>query len=237
MKHLTKFQVATAIAIFFHFIGLTGILFFDREFFIRATPINLLLSFALLLWTQPGKNRYFALFIVLVFCLGFSAEIIGINTGLLFGDYKYGTALGFQWRGVPLVIGINWIIVICCCGICTHTLITKAIASLATGENGKVVGLKAISVIVDGATLAVMFDWLMEPVAVKLGFWTWNAGGRNPDLQLLLLVYYQRTFIDLVPFSPLRQTEQICSKFVTHPGHVLSSFTNFFRLNTRTFYL
>jgi bisanhydrobacterioruberin hydratase len=35
--------------------------------------------------------------------------------------------------------------------------------------------LKAISVIVDGATLAVFIDWIMEPVAVQLGYWKWNG--------------------------------------------------------------
>ncbi len=35
--------------------------------------------------------------------------------------------------------------------------------------------LKALSVIVDGATLAVFFDWLMEPIAVQLGYWKWNG--------------------------------------------------------------
>ena len=36
--------------------------------------------------------------------------------------------------------------------------------------------LKAISVIVDGASIAVFFDWIMEPVAVKLGYWKWHDG-------------------------------------------------------------
>ena len=36
--------------------------------------------------------------------------------------------------------------------------------------------LKSLSVIIDGATLAVFFDWLMEPVAVKLGYWQWING-------------------------------------------------------------
>jgi len=35
--------------------------------------------------------------------------------------------------------------------------------------------LKTFSVITDGATLAVIFDWLMEPVAIKLGFWKWQG--------------------------------------------------------------
>jgi putative membrane protein len=37
-----------------------------------------------------------------------------------------------------------------------------------------------MSVIFDGASLAVLFDWLMEPVAIKLGFWTWGGDGSVP---------------------------------------------------------
>jgi putative membrane protein len=30
------------------------------------------------------------------------------------------------------------------------------------------------SFIVDGALLATFFDWIMEPVAMKMGFWQWQ---------------------------------------------------------------
>lgn len=32
------------------------------------------------------------------------------------------------------------------------------------------------SVVIDGAVVATFFDWLMEPVAIQLGFWTWEGG-------------------------------------------------------------
>ena len=31
-----------------------------------------------------------------------------------------------------------------------------------------------MSFIIDASFLAVLFDWIMEPVAVKLGFWQWE---------------------------------------------------------------
>mgnify|MGYP003542806071 FL=1 len=108
----TKFEIATAIAVLFHTIGLTGLLFFDKTFFLAATPFNLLLSFALLVWTQQEKNIYFFLFVFTCFVIGVAVEIIGINTGILFGDYTYGSALGSQVMNVPLLIGINWFIII-----------------------------------------------------------------------------------------------------------------------------
>jgi putative membrane protein len=172
--------MATAIAVLFHAIGLVGVLYFNKNFFLAATPLNLLLSFALLVWTQQKKNINFFLFIVLCFVLGISVEIIGINTGVLFGNYTYGDVLGFKVGNVPVLIGANWFIIIYCCGISIHTLLVKAINRVA-GDTGKSpAALKALSVIVDGATLAVFFDWLMEPVAVKLGYWVWNGDGSIP---------------------------------------------------------
>jgi putative membrane protein len=40
--------------------------------------------------------------------------------------------------------------------------------------------LTQLSIVVDGALLATVFDWIMEPVAVKLGFWTWLGTGEIP---------------------------------------------------------
>lgn len=180
LSRFTKFDIATAIAVLFHTIGLVGLLYFDKKFFLNATSFNLLLSFVLLLWTQQEKNINFFLFIIICFAVGISVEIIGINTGMLFGDYAYGDVLGVKLRNVPVVIGINWFIIIYCCGISIHTLLTKAINRIAADTGKSPAALKALSVIVDGATLAVFFDWLMEPVAVKLGYWVWKADGSIP---------------------------------------------------------
>ncbi|MBC7888510.1 MAG: carotenoid biosynthesis protein [Ferruginibacter sp.] len=179
-KKISRYQIATAIAIFFHCIGIAGLLFFDRHFFVQSTPLNLLLSFLLLLWTQQIKNAAFFLFMALVVVMGYFSEVAGVNTGLLFGDYSYGRVLGVQWLQVPLLIGINWFIIIYCCGICTQTLLLKVINRGSSDFKEPPVLLKVMSVIVDGATLAVAFDWLMEPVAIKLGFWFWHGDGRIP---------------------------------------------------------
>ncbi len=179
-KNFSTYQIATATAIFFHSVGLAGILFFDRDFFIQSTPYNLLLSFSLLLWTQQSKNPAFLLFVAIVFLIGFFSEAAGVNTGLLFGDYSYSKVLGIQWLQVPLIIGINWFIIIYCCGISIQTLLVRLINQIATDTKVPPPVLKAMSVIADGATLAVVFDWLMEPVAVKLGFWIWHGDGMIP---------------------------------------------------------
>ncbi|MBX2933345.1 MAG: carotenoid biosynthesis protein [Ferruginibacter sp.] len=180
LSRVSKFQVATAIAVLFHTIGLVGLLYFDKSFFLEATPFNLLLSFALLVWTQAEKNLHFLFFFIACFLVGMAVEIIGIHTGVLFGDYTYGNVLGFKFKDVPLLIGINWFIIIYCCGISVHTLLMKMINRVAADTGNTPAAMKALSVIIDGATLAVFFDWLMEPVAVKLGYWVWNGDGSIP---------------------------------------------------------
>lgn len=179
-KPISKTTVATYTAILFHAIGLIGILAFESDLIIRSTAYNLLLSFALLIWTQKEKNQAFFIFVIATGILGFAAELVGVNTGLIFGKYTYGDVLGIRWMGVPFIIGINWIIIVYCCGIATHTLITRVIGRLASAASVPPKAIKAITVITDGATIATFFDWVMEPVAIKLGFWKWGGDGMIP---------------------------------------------------------
>lgn len=199
----SKYQIATAIAILFHIIGLIGILFFDKSFFEKTTYLNLLLMFFLLLYTQKKPFKHLIIFLVICFSVGVMVEIVGTKTAVLFGEYKYGTVLGPAIEGVPFIIGINWFIVIYCCGISIHTMLTKVIDKLTTELGGPRPALKAMSVIVDGATLAVLFDWLMEPVAIKLGYWQWFGNGEVPFFNyvswfiistLLLIVFHYAQF-------------------------------------------
>ena len=97
--------------IIFYAIGFTGfVLPFSHDFFISLTKWALLLNIFLLLWFHQGT---FDLKTLAVFCFIFIAgiiiEIIGVNTGLIFGNYSYGKGLGIKIWGTPLLIGINWL--------------------------------------------------------------------------------------------------------------------------------
>lgn len=199
----SRVQIATAIAIVFHAIGLIGILFLDKSFFIQTTPINLLLMFLLIIYTQDGLNKNFLFFILLTFIFGIVIEIIGTSTGYLFGNYKYGSVLGPTINDVPLIIGLNWFIVIYCCGISINLLLNKMVNQLTEITENKRPIVKLLSIVVDGATLAVLFDWLMEPVAIKLGFWSWGGDGSVPYFNytcwfiaslILLYIFHQLNF-------------------------------------------
>lgn len=169
-------RMATGIALAFHISGLIAIGIFKSQLFIDLTPLNLLICAGLVIYTQQAPFRNFLVFAAAAFVLGFAAEYIGVNTGLLFGDYQYGTVLGPKWQGVPFMIGVQWLVTMYCLGVAMHMLHQRLMRSSPDGYSRFPGWFMAFSLISDGAVLAVIFDWVLEPVAVQLGYWTWNKG-------------------------------------------------------------
>jgi bisanhydrobacterioruberin hydratase len=206
LKTISSFspqKKATGIAVLFHVIGLTGILFFDRQLFVSLTPFNLLLSAGLLIYTQTEKNKAFLLFVLVCLAVGFTVEYIGVNHQLLFGEYAYGEPMGMQWQHVPLVIGVNWFIMMYCCGVSIQLFLNRMWNKLKDADQPERKNVGFIAVILDAALLATFFDWVMEPVAVKLGWWKWLGDGSIPLLNyvswfgvsaLLLLLFRLLSF-------------------------------------------
>ncbi len=128
----------------------------------------------LIFYTQDRVQTGFILFFSCCFAAGLAVEILGTSTGILFGDYSYGNVLGPGVKNVPLIIGINWFIIIYCCGISMSTLFRRLAVTVGEENINQNKFLKMASVVFDGATLAAFFDWIMEPVAVKLGYWHWK---------------------------------------------------------------
>jgi putative membrane protein len=160
MKHyLTPVTSTAKISVgliwLFHVSGLCGILFIDRELFLETTPINLFVTFIMLFVNQPQMDRGVALAAGFAFVMGFAVEFLGVNYGLIFGEYAYGNNLGLKIGGVPLLIGANWVML---------TFITGAVAALFFDTSP----LKAA---VFGAFLMVLIDLVIEPVAPKFDFW------------------------------------------------------------------
>jgi putative membrane protein len=177
---VNKQHVATFIALLFHVSGFLGMLTSYKTWFIANTPSNLLIMFGLIVWTHPGKNPAFFTFLFIAFATGMITEIIGVNTGLLFGRYAYGNTLGKGLISVPWLIGINWFTIMYCCGIILSHLQSWFFSRLPVAEAVVSSRSKFFSFIIDGAMLATIFDFLLEPVAVKLGYWRWLPNGDIP---------------------------------------------------------
>lgn len=174
---LNKKHISIFLALLFHITGVIGILYTPyADWFIRNTPFTLCLVALLLVWNQEEKRAGIFLFLLIAYTTGLFVEILGVNTGLLFGHYTYGDVLGKQWREVPLLIGVNWFIIVFCSA--SVMLALQARVRASAQAVGKTIprSIEILSFILDSALLAVFFDWLMEPVAVKLGFWQWENG-------------------------------------------------------------
>ena len=172
----SRIHTATFIALLFHVSGWIGIAFTPyREWFIVNTPLNLCLMTALSLWCQPAKNVKFFLFFLACFVTGIGVEMIGVNTGKLFGNYHYGDVMGPKLNGVPWLIGLNWFLIIYCSGSCMYQFQLWFINRFQ-GEQVLSPRNQVLTFLADSAMLATFFDWVMEPVAMNLGFWQWNGG-------------------------------------------------------------
>lgn len=141
----------------FHICGMIGISYGNKEFFLAFTPINLFISFVLLFINQVQLEKSELNAALIIFFIGMISEILGVNYGLIFGDYVYLDNLGFKVLGVPVLIGINWIIL---------TFITGSMSSY-------IIKNKYIAALT-GAILMILLDLIIEPVAPLLGFWIFD---------------------------------------------------------------
>ncbi|RYY69672.1 MAG: carotenoid biosynthesis protein [Chitinophagaceae bacterium] len=205
MRTFSKNYIATAIAILFHTIGLIGMFLYPESDFVRTTPLHLLLMAILLFYTQQKISPAFIVFFTLCVVTGIGVEIIGTGTGLLFGEYKYGTVLGTGLQNVPWIIGVNWFIIMYCCGVAVHSLLKNVSDKLSEEFERPLKKIKALSVIVDGATLAVIMDWLIEPVAIKLGYWQWLGEGNIPLFNYVSWFVISMLLLTAFHFLPLQK--------------------------------
>lgn len=126
--------------------------------FKQLVPYHLLLCWvALLFFHSPQKTIFYVGMLAIMFA-GWGIEWVGVQTGKIFGSYHYGPTLGFKADGVPLLIGVNWFILL----YCSFTL-----AQQITKLNWLQYALTA--------TFMVLMDVLIEPVAVRYDYWQWHT--------------------------------------------------------------
>ena len=147
-----------SILLLFYFFGLLGICIpKTRDLFLTLTPLNLFITLAIFYKVNKDYSLQFLVLSLLVFLLGFSVEGIGVATGVLFGSYSYGSAFGFKLFETPIMIGVNWLFL---------ALSKYGIVQFFTN--------KGIWLILVSPILMTCLDLLVEPVAMKLGFWHWK---------------------------------------------------------------
>lgn len=152
-------KVAVAVIVIFHLVGLVGFLIPALQpYFMKMVPFHLLLMFAIIIYTYVGDVKRLLLFVSGVFLCGWLVEVLGVHTGKIFGSYYYGNTLGYKIAAVPLLMGVNWVILIFSIGqmVKSFKIRNSILASLI------------------GALMLITFDFFMEPVAMKFDYWQWD---------------------------------------------------------------
>lgn len=159
-----KDKIAVIIIILFHIVGLVGFIVpsFDAVF-LNIVPWHLLLMTIVILYSHKQPGGKFLLFALSIFVIGFMAEFIGVHTGWLFGNYTYGETLGIKLLNIPLMIGVNWFLLIYATGVSMQRSRVK----------------NMFFRIITGALILVLLDLLIEPIAIHFDYWHW-AGNSIP---------------------------------------------------------
>lgn len=141
-----------------YFVGIIGFMYPPTSsLFLALTPVMLFYNVILLFAEETAwfVQRWWALILIAV--LGIFAEYLGVNFGLLFGEYDYGTILGPKIFGVPYIIGANWAMLI-----------------LASRSGVQKISSNFVFTAIVGAIVVLGADFMLEPVAIKYKWWTWN---------------------------------------------------------------
>lgn len=145
----------------FYLVGVVGFVIpFTHTLFIRLTPLILLMSLGVLLYYhRPKLDLKTGGYMLFVWLAGFFVEMWGVNSGLLFGSYLYGEGLGVKLVGTPLLIGVNWVLMV----YLSSALFSRLPRTVMSG-------------VVYPSLVMVGYDGVMELVAPMMDMWSFADG-------------------------------------------------------------
>lgn len=203
-KYLLDQKLKTIILfIVFYSVGVVGIGFpLTQGIFITLIPVALLLSFITILLfhkSLKSSNTRFVFFTIIL--VSYLVEVAGVNSQWIFGKFMYGNGFGFKAFNTPLMIGINWAMLIYCSASIVERL-----------------RLPAVIQVIFAAVLVVVYDIVLEQVAPFLDMWYWN-GNTVPMQNYMVWFVLALTFHALVKWkkvktaNPLAPAIFICQFF------------------------
>jgi len=144
----------------FYSVGFAGFLIpLSHPYFEKLIPLALILSFILLVVYHPrqASDRTSVLVFAGIFLSGLIVEMVGVNTGIIFGEYSYGPNLGIKVLNTPVIIGLNWLILV----YTTSSLFEK-------------LTIPSIYKILLASACMLAYDVVLEQIAPLTGMWSWH---------------------------------------------------------------
>jgi bisanhydrobacterioruberin hydratase len=146
--------------IIFYSVGIAGLLIpASTPWFMSLIPLALLLSFFSLAVFHEHYSRRLVIFFLVVYFIGFVVEVIGIHTHVVFGQYRYGGSLGIKVSDTPLIIGLNWVLLV---------YLTAAVVDYWEWP-------AAVKVLL-ASSMMLAYDLVLEQVAPAMDMWHWQQG-------------------------------------------------------------
>lgn len=142
-----------------HLAAIIGIGLGYEDFFFPKTPLTMLYLVVMLVLWFPIKDIKMLVLFFICFATGIGVEWIGVHTGWLFGSYRYLDNFGVKLDGIPLLIGVNWGILV----FITHQLASHVFKN------------RWLSAAI-GAGLMVFMDYFLEQICAHAGFWKFDTG-------------------------------------------------------------
>jgi putative membrane protein len=152
-----------------------------HQLFSYLTPFILLLNLLFLLIFHSTKFSVNEILVYsTLFFFGYFIEVIGVNTGLVFGEYSYSYGLGIKIWNTPLMIGINW-------------LLLSYIANSFTLK----IPYSFLRIII-AAFIMVFYDFILEQTAGFLNLWFWSGNEipiQNYVAWFVIALLFQFSFV------------------------------------------
>lgn len=190
-----KKHLPIAIILIFHIVGLVGF-WINPSYFQSLTPVNLSLSLVLVLLMSNQSNwKFYAVFFA-TGLFGFFIEVLGVKTELIFGSYHYGNSFGYKLFSVPLLIGVNW---------------AMLLYSTSQWVSFKSNWLNVLS----GSALMVFLDFFMEQSCSRFDFWYWK------NAQIPYQNYIAWFFISLILNYFFQKTLQVKNNITAKAFYVI----------------
>jgi putative membrane protein len=169
-----------------------GVLFsllFGVQEVARLSFIVLFLTIiAVLVYSIKKITKLQVIILVLIGATGLISEIIGVRTGIIFGDYVYVTGLGPKIFSVPILLAGMWVIV-SWYGLAVYNAMKKSAGLLA---------------VIIAAWAVLIYDIFLEPFATAANLWIWNQG-TVPILNYITWFVLALVFVFVLVRSKIRQ--------------------------------
>ncbi len=107
--------------------------------------------------------------LLLAACIGFGSEMVGVQTGIIYGTYHYTSTLGLSILGVPLAMIAAWFVLLSYSWIVATNLVQSMMLARLVA-----------------AFLMVALDLVIDPVAIgPMHLWMWDDSGPYHGIPLL----------------------------------------------------